>query len=334
MAAVPIPSTINSLPSGIVEDILLRLSLKEMIRCRTNFAHLGHFAISLLRVLSLVYLYSRDKFSSARKIVQPLAHPERVTEFVGCCNGLLLLHNRYHDLDLAIWNPTIQKFKRIPFAPIELPAGTQRTHTMYGFGYDQSSSDYKIVRIVESESNLWKKIQSFPYTGNSSHFYAPAVPLNGAIHWLVTDNSHSQSVRVIALDLSKETFNEFSTPFADVEGGIGLEVLGGSLCICLNHFKTSNEVWKMKEYGVAESWVHFYTVEWKVVKKAFEYCTTLVLSKIGERVLLHNDSNLTKGFLFWYNFETNIGKVVRIPGSPAILGQLSVQPTLVSLLIR
>ncbi|XP_062021314.1 F-box protein CPR1-like [Rosa rugosa] len=187
---------------------------------------------------------------------------------------------------------------------------------MYGSGYDQSSSDYKIVRIVEFvngergskvklyslKSNLWKKIQSFPYTGNSSHFYSLAVPLNSALHWLVTDNSHSQSVRVVALDLSKETFNEFSTPFADVEDGIGLEVLG---------------VWKMKEYGVAESWVHFYTVEWKVVKKAFEYCTTLVLSKTGERVLLHNDSDLTKGFLFWYDFETNTGKVVRIPGSPS-----------------
>ncbi|KAK9945748.1 hypothetical protein M0R45_011247 [Rubus argutus] len=358
MAAILSP--ISYLPSEVVGYILLRLPVDDLIRCmcvlkrwnaiiRSQKFIKDHLKCSLENKIdrsivlkddqadsdffSLAF-YARDSFSNARRIAQPLTHPGRDTVIVGNCNGLLCIYNRFHDNDLAVWNPSIHRFRRIPFTPIEIPPSTKGSYPTYGFGFDITNDDYKLVRIVEFHNidrklvgsevklyslrgNSWKRIQSLPCTGIS--YYSHAVPLNGALHWLVNHRSHSNEERVLTLDLATETFKEFPTPFAEIDCGIGLEVLGSNLCICVNHFGTQNDVWLMKKYGVADSWTPLYTIKQEAVDWLLEYCRPLVFSNTGKRVLLQSNSDITLDKnLFWYDLEKKMVKELKIPGLPSL----------------
>jgi F-box interacting protein len=143
--------------------------------------------------------------------------------------------------------------------------------------------------------------------------------LNGALHWLVNHRSHSNEERVLTLDLATETFKEFPTPFSEIDCGIGLEVLGSNLCICVNHQGTQNDVWVMKKYGVAESWTPWYTITQEAVEWLLEYCRPLVFSNTRKRVLLQSNSNITLDKnLFWYDLEKKMVKELKIPGLPSL----------------
>lgn len=94
-------------------------------------------------------------------------------QFIGCCNGLLCIvvqiHEHAGEADLVLWNPWTGTYKTVPISDVGL------TLDMYGFGYinnfgfcfDQSTNDYKIVRLVNDDgithfqiyslnTNFWK----------------------------------------------------------------------------------------------------------------------------------------------------------------------------------
>ncbi|KAL6214939.1 hypothetical protein ACLB2K_014371 [Fragaria x ananassa] len=248
--------------------------------------------------------YPRESFSNARSVIQPLIRPGRVrTEIVGCYNGLVCIHNCDHSRDLAVWNPSIRRFKRIPFSPIEVPAAAAETSGVkYGLGYDPATQDYK-VRIYEfycdqrtnvgsevkvyglkTKSKSWKKIESFSCTWVSDR----AIPLEGSLHWFGKLEPLSDGLRVLALDLGNEVFKEFHTPFQR-HNTMDLEVLNGKLCMGVFVGFSEHDTWEMKEYGVSESWI---------------------------RILMHDGSVSTYGNLFWYDPKKNTGKAVQFLGRP------------------
>ncbi|KAK9945747.1 hypothetical protein M0R45_011246 [Rubus argutus] len=371
-------STISYLPLEIIVDILLRLPLKDLIRfmcvCKAwnttihneKFIEAYHrrpMKTNNSRTIVLVpcssssgdfcfsvSLDDRDAFGNAVRIEKPpLRYPDKATIMLGCCNGLVCINN-IHDRDCAIWNPSIRRFKRIPFTTIEQPAEAEvevMRFPMFGLGYDSTNDDYKIVRVVlfrksgmadevcsevkiySLKSNSWKKIQNLP--SNDLRMYVSPITtlqgaltfLNGALHWLMRHKLDGNMKRLVSLDLATEQYNEFPCPpvNTDRNTNLTLHVLGGYLCVCVIPAgdvvyiwgSRQNDVWIMREYGVAASWTRLYTIEegGPAMPRRFRYCKPLAFSNTGEMVLLENAPGQ---IMFWYDYlQQKRGKQVDMP---------------------
>ena len=74
----------------------------------------------------------------------PLCHTNYKTNILDYCHGLVCIH--VWDLEIAIWNPLIRKYKKLPSEPRDY-SGSGRPN--FAFGHDPHNDDYKVVRIVE-----------------------------------------------------------------------------------------------------------------------------------------------------------------------------------------
>nr|XP_027122027.1 F-box/kelch-repeat protein At3g23880-like [Coffea arabica] len=178
--------------------------------------------------------------------------------------------------DLASNTPqelNIDMLLRLPAKSVGKCRDAAETITRYGFGYDSSNDDYKIVtlsydwRVVATESypafvdvfswgiGMWWRIGCFPYVP-SSHF---GVFLNGFIHWLAYSKVDKECV-IIALDTSCKKFKQLSWPDTDHtshKSGRELVALGGCLGMVVVQSSHRMDVWMMMEYGVGEFWTKF-----------------------------------------------------------------------------
>jgi hypothetical protein len=128
----------SSLPDEVILEILSRLPVKPLLRFRCvskpwlalidspEFIKL-HLKQSLKTntnlslILSDGYLYSSD-FDSLDRAIEldhPLKTPHYGTEILGSCNGLLCLSNKKEDV--ALWNPSTRKYKKLPVTMMEFP---------------------------------------------------------------------------------------------------------------------------------------------------------------------------------------------------------------------
>lgn len=203
--------------------------------------------------------YDNDSIAKiAIKLELPLRHRRSCTDRAGYCHGLLCIANN-NKKDVALWNPFIQRFKRISFSLSEI---MESEVARLGFGYDSATDDYKVVRIMEFrtsngfcssevkvyglKSNSWKRVQNLP--SNHRYFGSYIHCLNSAVHWL-TNPDLGNTFIILTLDLVSEKYHEFPTP-EDVMHAFplpGLTVLGGCLCFIVNN-KAESHVWAMKEY--------------------------------------------------------------------------------------
>ncbi|XP_071902123.1 F-box/kelch-repeat protein At3g06240-like [Coffea arabica] len=192
-------------------------------------------------------------------------------EIVGSCNGLVLVltFEGSNTPTMYLMNPTTREL--VKFQPS--PLVWDDAETSYGFGYDSSSDDYKIVTLshdwlldkTESypafvdvfswQTGTWRRIGCFPYVP-SSH---SGVFLNGSIHWLALSKIDGLCV-IIALDMSCKQFQQLPWPETDNtphNGSRKLVLLGGCLGMVVVQSRQHVDVWMMKEYGVGESWTKF-----------------------------------------------------------------------------
>ncbi|PQQ04049.1 F-box/kelch-repeat protein [Prunus yedoensis var. nudiflora] len=259
---------------------------------------------------------------TATKLRSPMPYS---WDIVGYANGLFCVLN-YVEGGIALWNPSIQKLKKIPDSngqppPLELD---------YGFGYDSTNDDLKVVQIVELaneedivvshqvsvyslKANSWKRIQDIPSSSYGfSVGFCDIVLLNGALGWLMCDELLDPQCIIVTLDLASEKYRVFPIPVdrVDIEDRYkpDLKILGDYLCICLN-FRSRRDVWIMKEYGETESWSLLYSID----KQPNVYGKPLAFSKNGEMVLLEILGN---GYsrLSWYDLEKKSVKQVEISG--------------------
>ncbi|KAL6217171.1 hypothetical protein ACLB2K_010388 [Fragaria x ananassa] len=109
---------------------------------------------------SLSVNFDGEGFDNAVPPLRIRQPPQPQASMFGYCNGLVCIKYR-NSLSEAqsflIWNPSIHRFKRIPFTAIELPADTKKWPAWYGFGYDSTNDDYKLVRVIATE-----KYDEFP----------------------------------------------------------------------------------------------------------------------------------------------------------------------------
>ncbi|BFG13985.1 hypothetical protein CerSpe_002590 [Prunus speciosa] len=350
------------LPPELILDILLRLPPKDLIRSlcvskawyafihdqRFIKAHLQRSIETNSAPLSILIwsdnpedapsgffsltFSNNDTIGAAVRTEQPFKYADNYTHILGnSVHGLVCIRN-YVDWEIALWNPSIQKLKKIPFPTFETPRFERLAY--YGFGYDSVHDDYKVVGIVDCytesrqvhiyslKSNSWERIQNMPC--NHLDFHSDYIVFfNGALNWLMHPVLDETPHIIQTLNLASEEYCQFSTPVVldDMYNmhtpTLSLEVLGGCLCLCVDRFGAAHDVWVMKEYGMTESWTLLFSIEPEAVLWVHVHSfKPLVLSKNGEMVLLtykyHNS------VFFWYDLKKKSFKQVEFRGHPRV----------------
>jgi F-box interacting protein len=99
----------------------------------------------------------------------------------------------------------------------------------------------------------------FSEHNNGVHFY-------GTINRLALDKSTLiQQFVIVSLDLSTETYKQFLLPLGFDKVSSSQLVLRVFMdCLCISHLSNKTEfvLWKMKEYGVQESWTQLFKINY------------------------------------------------------------------------
>ncbi|XP_074378653.1 F-box/kelch-repeat protein At3g23880-like [Apium graveolens] len=158
-----------ALPCEMIDEVLCRVPVKYVLRCRsvckdwcslidsTAFVkkHLktsrdrnAGAGLMIIKVCAdqMFYLASLDSLyedsASVVKICDPLKTLLRGAEYVCACNGLMCVLKNLRDVYLL--NPVLRKFKKVASAPPEFPSSFKWDERFsFGFGYDVVNDDYK-----------------------------------------------------------------------------------------------------------------------------------------------------------------------------------------------
>ncbi|XP_043693193.1 F-box protein CPR1-like [Telopea speciosissima] len=170
----------KKLPEDLIVEILSRLPVKSLLRFRCvckpwcvlitdpTFVKM-HINRSLATNSNLIFILIKPSFNlqffnlndgdeqleAAVEIDHPpLYNSEFKAELVGSCNGLLCITYSVHIIFL--WNPLTRRHQKLPDTPItpielfEFPVRFDyHPNIVYGFGYDATTEDFKLVRIVQ-----------------------------------------------------------------------------------------------------------------------------------------------------------------------------------------
>ncbi|XP_017254753.1 F-box protein CPR1-like [Daucus carota subsp. sativus] len=95
-----------------------------------------------------------------------------MSHFISCCNGLVCLAN--HDSHIIyLGNPSTRQFKKLPTPPKKTDL---RYWFMVGFGFDDVSGDYKIIRIVCKCKHISYNIEAEMYSAKEDSWKKIKVP--------------------------------------------------------------------------------------------------------------------------------------------------------------
>ncbi|EYU39786.1 hypothetical protein ABFS82_06G173000 [Erythranthe guttata] len=282
----------ETLPAEIIEEILLRLPVRSLLkftsvskswralissndfikahleisRKDTNFTRYGVVSAYLpLSHCSLPSLFS-GLVTDAVSVDFPFPISVATVCVRGTCNGLVcIVISMKH---IFLWNPSTRKFKQLPDA-------TDDRLTMfvinYGFGYDESNDDYKvlvvfnggrdgaIVKIYSCTTNSWKRIEAFE---DGLPFNETGRFVSGNLHWSRRRVNESDSKwDIVSFDLASEICGNVAQPiYVDGDFAPWFRPFGDCLCVFYDHPGIGVDVWVMKEYGVSESWAKIVTV--------------------------------------------------------------------------
>lgn len=206
----------------------------------------------------------------------PDGDPIYCDQVYGSCDGLVLMLDSW--LNCSLVNPSTREVRKLPESPFKVSEG-RRGFTDYGFGYDSSIDDYKIVSVCNYnnvvcvyalKANSWRRIENIPYKYLGCRRQSAAF-VCGARHWLASNGTDDV---IVAFSLADEKFRTVPSP-----GCIGDElcVLGGCLCVLVQQTHRV-DVWVMKKYGVRDSWTKF-TVTYH---DSFQPWRPLSLSSTGQ----------------------------------------------------
>ncbi|KAJ0818342.1 putative F-box domain-containing protein [Helianthus annuus] len=318
------PEYVPPLLQEIIVEILSRLPVESLLRCRSvckswySLISDPHFVKThlTLSTCNKHYAHHRLIFSTVPKINlkssslyhvlynhsvdaleldYPLKHPRKSVWIVGSCNGLLCI--AIEEDTLFIWNPSTRNSSRLPYCGRKALPGC---YVLYGFGYQESTDDYRVVeiscvfkdrakystlvRIYSLKYGNWKKIDAFPHgipLDDSGKFS------NGALHWAASkDFGSSYSWMIVSLDLAKETYGEILQPVYD-EGDkdLTLGALGESLCVLCNYRGVRADVWVMKVYGVKDSWTKLVSIPYLTDPGRDQFSVPFCISNDGKLLL-------------------------------------------------
>ncbi|XP_026416982.1 F-box/kelch-repeat protein At3g06240-like [Papaver somniferum] len=142
-------------------------------------------------------------------------------DIVGTCDGLVCLSmTGCGNWDVIfLWNPSTREYKRLPSSSTR---ALKPYANKYGFGYDCSIDDYKLVKVVifdkssnhskvevySLNSNSWRTIDIIPWFIDNMK---TGVFDDGALYWSVVHLPDENDL-IIRFDFSNETFKEIPLP--------------------------------------------------------------------------------------------------------------------------
>nr|GEV09160.1 putative F-box domain-containing protein [Tanacetum cinerariifolium] len=253
----------------IDEDILLRLEVKDLIRCK------GVCKSWYSLISSGCFVKSQLNNNVRKKVDNNEIGDTRITALtctsmcVGCCwthrrhecqvvgssNGLVCISR--HNKDFLVVNPSTREVKEVRNAP--------EAYCVSGFGFDSSIDDYKVVigfrnehsksyvfEVLTLKSNVWRSV--YVELGYDDMF-GNGILCNGAIHWASYQNNKKV---IVSFHLSKEVFKEIPQPKLR-RSDWKLGTMKDCLCIFaspnINCKKNEDiEIWVMRKYKVQQSW--------------------------------------------------------------------------------
>ncbi|CAL5391010.1 unnamed protein product [Camellia sinensis] len=179
--------------------------------------------------------------------------------------------------NLFLWNPSIRKIVKLPpsLTPVtsNVPKLPSIVVTAVGFGFDQRSNDYKVVKIgylVDYKSGL-----DVSWMVEIYFLRASASALKLIVHWIAFV-SGLWSFIVLAFDMGGEVFTEMALPNHLVK-------LRDSTTMHVMTF----HMWIMEEYGVKESWTRRSTII-----QLGEFWSVVGLQKNGDVLMVAEEEKL------------------------------------------
>lgn len=210
----------------------------------------------------------KDGLVAATKLDFPVItnpHAEKI-KLVGSCDGLICVEvNCGH---FVLCNPYTGDSKVLPKPSFDFYS------SFYGFGYDSTSGDYKlvighelldpIIQVFTLKSGSWRTYDGL----YNDELRGQGFFLNGALHWLESESQWIQGrSKIVSFHLGEEEFLEIPSPGDDyiaiwgsgcpkqIKWGSGFLTYRNRLCVFSGAFSPYRfSICMMKEYGVKESW--------------------------------------------------------------------------------
>ncbi|KAJ8556157.1 hypothetical protein K7X08_022915 [Anisodus acutangulus] len=287
------PLDLPYLPQEIIFEILLRLPVKSLLKFRVAAVTSISGSDTICNFYNIV---SDNSFVTENCPPKSLSLSGRI---LGSCNGLICLNS--DSFTLTLLNPCTRKFNVFIDTAVQYKGSGIGCSVSYGFGYDASVEDYKVVKIFSFnqtedryenmvkvyslKAKSWKIIQGF----NSGYINGKvAIFANGTLHW---EACLGDSWEIITYDLTLERIEKMVLP--NYEGRRIYWTLGvsrGYLIACCNYEPNRADIWVMKEYGVEKSWTKLVTISSHVDRWA--HISPLFAAENGDEVLLKIDGEL------------------------------------------
>ncbi|XP_047978359.1 putative F-box protein At1g33530 [Salvia hispanica] len=196
------------------------------------------------------------------QLAQPAFTHKHSCVVIDSVDGLLFVWDmsRNYELIPCIVNPMTREYIRLSHLPIH--------RFIYGFGVSKLSGQYKILlgdrwkpRHVYTLGpevllrSIREEVKTCRLDGNGDAKF-----LNGNLHWLA-----DYPDLVCCFDLETELLTTFSHPprvhhgyRGRIYGGYGLFILEDLLCLCDISDDLHVVIWRMNNYGDANSWIKEY----------------------------------------------------------------------------
>ncbi|GKV30076.1 hypothetical protein SLEP1_g38936 [Rubroshorea leprosula] len=162
--------------------------------------------------------------------------------FLGHCDGLLCLHFGSVETrrsSIVVWNPLTREEKRI-----QVPESCWSKFEEFGFGYDSSSDDYKVVVVTYCSSSpikihslglnkfSWKTTQGSIQDFSNCSSELSSVHVNGYLYWAIGFVRPGPK-HIACFDLSRDIMTVVETLGGKSfeKSQMELTILGGSLCL-------------------------------------------------------------------------------------------------------
>ncbi|KAM0045006.1 putative F-box domain-containing protein [Helianthus debilis subsp. tardiflorus] len=270
----------ENLCTGTLEEILKRLEVRDLIRCKSvckSWLSLISSSLFIKSHLKHSYHSDRNNVNMKHRRIAISIHPdylmyrchktgEQFFNFndrylLGSCNGLVSISPRCNEV--VVINPLTREARNVPNPQIP-----ETEFVCWGFGYDSITDDYKIVlgfrkgenctcfQMFSLRSKVWKVIGEV----NHAFISTAGILCKGMLHWVAYNSLAKQKDVIISFHLTDEEFSTIHQPddahqfyFGRVRTSICLGIIEDCLCMFDPSSLPPCKVWAMKDFK-KQSW--------------------------------------------------------------------------------
>ncbi|KAL5722146.1 hypothetical protein ACHQM5_005703 [Ranunculus cassubicifolius] len=265
---------------------------------------------------SHIYCVQGDDLDLCTQIDNPFDYVNEQSVVLGSCNGLVCLGRKR---DICLLNPLTREYKFVKFDK-EFDVSYR---CVYGLGYDSVNDDYLLVQIVhpnkkgpvyndfiidnyfdeldEIETDV-EVVPVYVYSLNSarclkgfkvpyriSHREELGIYLNGCLHWV--GRRKGSSLTIVSFHSGDRVFRELPLPVDFRSADFTVGMMGAKICILSDSYAAGTELWLMKRYGVATSWVKLFSIK-KGILSSVPRSKALCFSENGKILLADENKQL------------------------------------------